>query len=302
VAKSKYAPALFEVIEARKGTQGSSRLAIPRWWKSKQGAKLAGGEEPGPSPTNVPEAPKVPAPPGAEPARDLASPLAESAPPAEERPAPPPLLRVRAGRVELSLNPVSVAVAVGGLLLALLLSYQLGRAFGSSAPPPLEANLGSQGADEVEEALRQRPDPDYLDVGGQPRTPDRSTSAGQTPAGPDPAPSIPLPSIAAGASKRAPGLNYVILETFRPEHKNAAEYAQQLLARHNLQTTLEPRGNAWQLVSAQGFDYRDPAQKTRCQRYLETVISLGSMCSKELTKADLPVYTFAGPLVEKFEK
>jgi len=360
MAKSKYAPALFEVIQKRRQSSASGSLAVPKWWKSvwepratQAADSVEAAEEQLPAPVRAGSAPagqpipaigEAPARPPAslkkpgaqgsvqavahlalavgssggaraggepEPACAVAPPEPGLGPPGEGpsdkgpvdevHAGRPPLLRMNEGRVVLSLNLVSVAVVVSVLALAMLTSFELGRIVGrpAAASPQAKAAPGS-----LEEALRQPPDAEVLNVGGppalqanrpeterKPASPRREPTAGQ-------ASGLPSPGTLAGASEPPiAGLNYVILETFAPDHRNSAEHAQKWLAsQHGIRTKLERAGTKWRLVSAEGF--RDKAEY---EPYCEKILSLGEALKRELRQEGLPVYRLASPLVEKLE-
>jgi hypothetical protein len=171
------------------------------------------------------------------------------------------------------------------------------------------AQANSQGADL--ESVKQKPaNPDALNVkpanGGTERNNQRATAgagnstqgtttprprnnpvtppAGPTnpPTGPTTPPTGPTTPPAAGPVQRTPGLTYVILETFQRDHKGEAEQiCQWLKASKNVDTTVEPSGEKWQLVSTKGFEYNTEAGKGECTEYEKMVKSWGQEYKKE---------------------
>lgn len=299
MAKSKYAPALYEVINQKKDSTPTGRLKPPKWWKSgkEMPAKKAEAQT---SELTTPE-PAVPEP-AAKPQTAAPTPKASvpSIPP-EDRPAHPTILRVGSGRLEISLNPVNTIVVVGVLLLALFSSYQIGRGVSNIAAPVAAGNLADNSGDEIEQALAQMPNAKVLDVGSKRSARDRTASPGRTsPAGIAPKQSPAAAEIPAGPQ---PGLNYVILDSYKLDHKPSADYVQRWLERkYGLATMLQKRGKYWQLVCLNGFDYSKPGEKEQCLKFCKDIQSLGDECKKELIKADLVVYKFARPLPKQLIK
>jgi hypothetical protein len=203
--------------------------------------------------------------------------------------------------VEVSLNPVGAVVVVGGVALALLCSYFAGRAVGPVPPAQLQANAEAEGYDEVEEALGGTPDGRILEPAGT--APPAAPSTVQR-SSPPAAERTRVERPSAGASAATPpaaGPNRVVLQTFPSEHRRSAEFSRDLFARNGIETTLASVGGSWRLVSARGFDLRDPAQNAESERLKQAVIDLGTVCNRELIKAGLPNYTFAEPFMKKFE-
>jgi hypothetical protein len=335
MAKSKYAPALFEVIGTRQEAKTSGTLQIPKWWKSKSGQQPA---------TDAPEQVASPEAAAAQPAEvadssqptgapvdatvdgvpSAASPSStETAQPrfwwrrdannVAEPEAPAPLLRSEGGRVVLSFTPVHATVACGVILLALFTCYQFGRLTRPAAPVAVASV-----ADDLEKTLQQPPNPAVLNV--RPSTPTasrqpsrsaaRATDAAAKPvaaAAPKPTPEAAnvaaVPAAAVGETpRRSASLTYVVLETFSPEDKASAEFAQKWLDAKGVATRVEQRGSRWRLVSAEGFDCSQAAEEQRCMQYCEQAKTLGKACSTELRRAKLSIYNLSKPLKERASK
>jgi len=133
MAKKKSSMALFEVV-AREKRHDKAALSVPAWMKGQGVAdESAGPQDP---PQEQEQAyvaqvqPEAPAEPNVEPdaARDAGD---DDVHPTAEQTAP--ILAVADGRVTVSLNYVSCAVAGAAVLLVLVLAFVLGRA---SAPGP----------------------------------------------------------------------------------------------------------------------------------------------------------------------
>ncbi len=326
MGKSKYAPALFEVIEGRhQRKRGPRKLALPNWWRTSEADRSIEAEESGESgeadesveaagPAEVedaratPEVPEAMGPDEAhpvsptEPVREeaLPGPAAGADGPVLDVPDHPRWLRVRSGRVEISLNPVNAAVVAGGVLLALLLSYEIGYNFGAPAPASREPIPAGDKGDSVKDALSRPPKPGALEVGSATWTGDGSARGGKgQPGRSAEQQGGARPPTPAGATGQAARLNYVVLQIFSRDHKQAAQYAQQIIeSRYGIATALEPRDDKWQLVSAGRFDFGREDQKRQAYSYRDKIKSLGEELAKELASKGLPVYRFSDPYVE----
>jgi len=210
-------------------------------------------------------------------------------------------VRVRSGRLEISLNPVNAAVVGGVLLLAVLCSYKIGQRIGSSSDLPAPpADTGRHGASSIEGALRQPLQRGALDVGSTGPGSGGDTAGTPARAGADgeiPAPARPeKPSAPVRSTGR---MHYVVLQIFARDHKGAAERAQEVLqSKYGITALLEPRGEKWQLISRERFDFSREDQKERAYQYGGGIKALGEALGKELAAAGLPVYRFADPYVE----
>lgn len=186
MAKSKYAPALFEVIT--KDEKPSGKLPLPKWWRNKTAPTSSGEAQQSAQPSTPPPQPAVdssaspaseavPSPSVAAPQPELSAPAPPPAalqapvpasPPTtgtridadidEER---PPIARVREGRFELSLNATNAAIVGGALLIGLFLAYQMGRGIGRPAAP---ATAVVKNTDELDTVRNSPATPAVLDV------------------------------------------------------------------------------------------------------------------------------------------
>ncbi|UCD29400.1 MAG: hypothetical protein JSV03_02650 [Planctomycetota bacterium] len=289
MAKSKHAPALFEVIETDKsGKDSGGKLAVPKWWKSGQKAKSA----PPPAPKKAP-AERTTSDPDIVPPRTStasATPRADSGP-IEITDQPRPLFQMRGGRIEISLNPVSSFVVATVLVVLIVASYQIGTMVGGPAKrADSQADAGRLDANNIDDALKRPANSSVLDVGPTALIGDRSNNdqGGKSNA------HILMPrsssaAITAKTGKRVPGLTYVVLESFKPQHYKQAEHAQNWFSRKkNVITTLEKKGDRWVLISVDGFESRKKAQP-----YREGIIAMGAEYFREFRgKAD---YNFRDP-------
>ncbi|MBN1492282.1 MAG: hypothetical protein JXA69_20380 [Phycisphaerae bacterium] len=297
MAKSKHAPALFEVLRK----QGESRRAvvpIPRWWKNLS-QRPRTSEPAADSPEPEVEAPPPPAVKPVRPAVDDRPAGREI--PVEAAPVPrlggsPEIVRFTDGRLELSLNPVWVAVFVGVMILTLICSYELGRRAGAEpvSVAGLEAGPGLDPELDVARIREGTPDPGVLDLAGTQRggqVPVRATVSGSpqptSPVTPQPTPRVE-PTQAPANAVRQKGLNYIVVERFHTglpavktmdDARRDAEEAQQWLDRRGLPTLVEEIRNGYQLVTARGFKY--PGERELCEKLQDTIIGYGRLYSQE---------------------
>ena len=266
-------------------------MAVPKWWKSSQEARPESAAGPAvPAGATSVKQPADDRESEGTPSSDSSTALGGSSPPIEIIDEPRPILRVRSGKVELSLNPVSSFVAACVLVLLLVASYQFGTISGSGGSDVTQASLDRPGADTIEEALRQPINPSVLEPAPRRLMGDRSDSrqGKQSTAG------VTIPkSSSAGitAGKRVPGLMYVILESFKSQDYQQAEFARTWLSEQkNVITTLEKKGDRWALISVDGFDNKQSAKQ-----YRDAVISMGKEYNSEFRGK--VKYNFRDPFV-----
>jgi len=207
-------------------------------------------------------------------------------------------------------------------VLTLFLAYELGRGF---SPSKQVAQANAQPTD-LDKVKQKAPDASVLtpvsgNGGGTERPGGRTAIAGpgstsgnqnarprpsppsttQNPPPSNPPPSNPPPAPAASASgQRVAGMTYVILETFQHEHKAEAEQIRQWLkTKHNLDTTVEPHGEKWQLVSTQGFDYNKEPEKRACGEFEAMVKTWGKEYKAEFKSAARYDMRSPGRMVQK---
>ncbi len=332
MAKSKYSPALFEVINKQRST---GKLGVPKWWKGLGGsgedkdAKAtvpAGGEqdaqpvdpqilaetesteslEPAESrPGHFAEPDQLPA--GslvdaieAAPVRAFAGSdeLPKVQPPRPMAAAPAPgLFRLMAGRVQISLNPIQASVFGGILLIALIASFELGRGFGKGS------STAAGGPDALSAALKEKPNGAVLSSPGNVEVPPPRAGNAAVPA----AKSSGTANAAVGGADQSgglvPGRHYVVLDTYKRDHLKSAEHTRDwLLSAHKIETMVYSSMNkdTYVLITRAGFDYSTPGEKEKCEQLVEHFKALGPECRKELYKAELPVYNFKSPLIKKY--
>ncbi len=305
MAKSKYAPALFEVIQNRSASK-SSGLPVPKWWKSGTAAQ----EDQSPAQEQPEEAPAPPEPavqrepqvvrPEPAPVRVAVPPRIVPASPPEAPDGVPeraPFFRLNSGRVELSMTPTNAAVIIGTTLLLVIGFYYVGQNRGRAALAA--ADLAAKKADPLAEALNKPANPAALKVAA----PAPRTSTPPRPAVNPPAPrqastpqtrvppALPTPPTET-ATPRGASDTYIVLETFGADDGPSAEFAQKWLAARQLGTVLEKKGSRWRLVSTVGFA---PGEEQKLQQYIETVKTVGRECARDMGRAKLQVYLFTSP-------
>lgn len=277
MAKRKQSPALFELINKNQQQDNDTgKLALPKWWKN-ESAQPAEAEKKTASPQPAPprkEQPKATSP--------VSSPSAgtngtgESGPSGSKfspwgQPADGdgPSLRVQAGKVTISLNALTLAVVAVVLILAIIITFQLGRSTGpdegdtvvENNDVPIEENIDNPDRSVNGVLNLNEPNASVLNVDGQPSAAKAKPMAGMTPdVAPDnnnPPPSAP----AQKANGRIVGHNYVWVETYHKDHRKQAEHAQQWLASKGVFTTLErlKESGRWVLITEKGFEDRDKA-------------------------------------------
>jgi len=304
VAKSKHSPALFELIDKRANGKGSEKLAVPTWFRPSQSAAPGAGAPESATTADRPQQPQAPEMQGPSPAPVAPEPTgaAGSVASPAELPRPmdehPPMLRVRSGRIELSLNPVNAAVVAGVLLLILFSSYRLGQIIGDKGASNAQA-LSPGRTDDIQQALLRPPDPGVLNVRNHttPLMQQRISDRQGRPSAPKAGASPP----AAGSSSAGPKaiINYVTVESFSLDHRKSAEYVQKWLAKRALETRLQRSGNRWQLVTTLGFNVNKADHKVARDQLIEDLKSHGPACAEELRRQGLPEYWLKTPFAAR---
>lgn len=322
MAKSKYAPALFEVINRQRNT--GNKLGVPKWWKGlgRTGTSEATDEAQQPagaasaSPDIVDTTPESDANVSNTPT-SLAGTLTPAASESEDagvstHAAPPNseqasaegsvcqrLFQVEGGRVWISLNTSQAAIIGSLLVVALVISFGLGRMGRPSSLP------AQQNENDVDRILAETPNSSVLNATPLNATPDKAVPAASKrvrTANPAVGSGKPADAASAGQDELKVGLRYVVLDTYNRADRASAEHVQKWLAStHNIPTVLRQTktGNSYLLISKAGFDWSNPAEQEKCNQLAERIKSLGKDCRKELIKADLRVYTLASPQIRE---
>ncbi|HSW45017.1 MAG TPA: hypothetical protein VLM89_05555 [Phycisphaerae bacterium] len=279
--KSKHAPALFELIDTRGQTKATSKLAVPKWFKSH-------------SPTQ-PNREPVSAP------RSAETPKVEKRPSVSGEPGVVRRLRMKlhGDRVQFSLNSTNVVVVAGVVLLALLTYYILGRNLGAGTEPAAGVAAGLAAIDPVSETLQQPANADILDPVR------RATLMATPPAAtgePKPAPEAKLPEKAPTTPGVSKGPNRILIESFKPADIKSAEFVLDWLGTMGLQTELRRAGDSIWLLTVDGYDLGQPGQKEVVDKLIEDLKSLGESCRRELAARKLTVYTLSQPYTRRLDR
>ncbi|MBP7934603.1 MAG: hypothetical protein KA354_08160 [Phycisphaerae bacterium] len=308
MAKSKYAPALFEVINSQR--KDRERLAVPKWFKRAQMAaqvvsERSSAETDRSTATLGPEGGNIPKPGEGRPTPHTAADGAASGVATSERPTIAwrgklPLIQLSADGVAMFFNPMNVAVTAGVLVLALFVSFLAGMAVQSrSTSVPLDPN--------GIEALQSQPrTPGVLGgLDASSKNPSKSLaerSPTSAPSGGEPR----GPAGAAGAadlSRHEAGVNIILIETFKPDDKKSGEFVQSWLAsEYGLDTRLDKSSKGWRLLTTKGFDYREANAEKAAREFCESVKGVGEQCAKELSRKKLPVYRLNSPMPLRADK
>ena len=282
VARRKDSTALYEVISNRADETEAAKLKVPGWWRSKAATPSRRSSSVKPKPEPAP--------------RPQPRPVSTTDEDVADR---PPFMQVREGRVELSLSPVSVAIVVGVVFLAVFTSYQLGSGFQSAAPMvPLAGMDSDQTADAGQRTARaSTADAAPPRLSGLKPTGSRKKV--------EPPGNVPLTGLPALSelepARRVAGQNYVILESFQVADRDDAVHAQGWFAEsQGIRTTLEKSGQWWQLISTEGFDYSKAGEKSRCTRFCETIQKLGQAYKREFAGRYRIRYGFQSPMPKKY--
>jgi hypothetical protein len=305
MAKSKYAPALFEVMKGRHEAKPSAGVALPKWWKSapdkpqqppepppaadpEEPVSNDGPGEPADSPAVLPMPPVVSAP---VPAPVVEAPVRHELPDPETR----PYAQMRDGRVELSLTPVQAAVAAGIVVIVILSSYLMGRHRGEVLVAQVAA---VRTEDPLASAMNQPVNPKVLDVQPAVSSPpvrqapqpsgQQARAAAVTPRVPPP---LPNPNTEQPPARDV-AQTFVVIETFKAEDKASAEFAQKWLEAKQISTRIDHKAGRWRLVSAAGFA---AGEEQKLQQYVESVKALGRECGRDMGRAKLSIYRFSSP-------
>lgn len=304
MAKSKYAPALFEVINRQKNT---GKLGVPKWWKG--GPQGPGGQDAAPGTVEAGEGEPLGSDPPSVTEESPATPVTSSYDPAEEPAAAVgrlraadesdsvsaasdewtedlsgrwPAVRVESGRLYIALGPRHTAVLGGALLIALSAAFLLGRAAGGGTAP----------ADGAMKELTQKPNPAVLDApaGRTNAPPARAGARGPEAAGPG---QLTEAAETPSEDELKPGSTYVLLCSYPENALASAEHTQKWLAStHNIRTVVRHwKQKEYWLVAVKPFKNRAEAMP-----FVQQMKDLSNDCLKEMKQAKLPLYGFADPM------
>lgn len=242
MAKSKHAPALFEVLDKAKEAKG--QIKVPAWVDGGRADSEAS------SPAVETEAPVA-----IRPSRPVpAVPTAPSAAPAPaDAGAGEPLWSYDGRRLRVSLSRMAAAAVAAGVVLAAAGVYRVGSSLGAAAG--FEEGRRSYEAATVATIEQAKRQPVNEEVVGPLRSGSAAPSRGET----SPPAAAPRTTVTASWVK---GNTYIVVQEFRPDSGNEAYVAQGFFAEQGVPTAVVKRssGHLW-LVSTEGYNYGDPAQK-----------------------------------------
>ena len=263
---AKDGPALFELMRKKRPTEGDT------------------AETPTPDVASQPCEPPLADSPGAPEGQPAAAKANKS--PSE----PIPLLELVGEHLRVSLTSVTAAVALGLLLILLAVAYEVGhRAGRETGFGEGQTSFEARTASEIEAARSRPPEPELLS--GLEPTP-ATESAAETHG-------TPMLTDAHGAPfVRVPGDTYVVVQEFRTDGWEDARHAQEFLRLREVNTALiaGPAGTC-RLLSTQGYNYRDPAQKEQGQELLKRIHAIGREYRSAGGRYGLEGYpmTYTGP-------
>lgn len=243
--KPKTSPALFELLREKSG-RVSEAVSLPRWLRP-------GGAPPGEAP----------------------DPAAERTPPPEpshvrlvrERDEPPRLFEIDGAVLRIALTSKSGAVALLVGMLALCLSYALGRNAGGTeqAPSPTSSAAIPDALDHV----RSQPPNSQLVTALSP-----SETTSTAPVVPTPARSAPQTAVASVRWQK--GLTYIVAQEFGENQTDAAHRASEYLAQFGIATEVVRLSNGVvQLITAEGYNRKEPAQVAQSDDVLKRIHAAG---------------------------
>ena len=245
--KAKRGPALFELLSADT-EQNTERLQVPTWWAGQE--RGSGGQV-----IKIP--PKAETQPPVTSGRDSRAEVqTESS-----------LLAFVDGKIRLSLTSTAAAIAVFVGLTTLLIAFEMGtrRGFADGAKAG-RASYVAEAASEIDLAREQEPATHIVAglfddlVGTEPA----AQVAGRT------------DSATGTATTWIRDYTYIVAQEFSAGQPENARVARAFLAKHGVETAMviQPGGSI-QLITTQGFNRRDAAQKQMAASALEEVHKIG---------------------------
>ena len=292
MAKGKHSTALFEVIHsANRPERVAQSLRTPKWWfKGRQTPPSQGA--PAESRYSEPD-PAPPAPVAAEPVQVSTPPPPRHSFDSDRRHGRSSAVHFDfdRSRKEITLRLRYTTAVVSGFAVCVLIamSYVIGRHIGKGPRTALASEQPN-----VQELMQQPPQPGVANVARPHAHPSQQLSSNteaprhrieapqQAPTTLKPHPQQPASLIPAGIESRLPrtiSLNYVIIQTYPPEERQAAEAARDYLTRNGIPCTLEKvpdfaRNPSWScLVGTAGFAH---ISSPEYREYVDNILRLGS--------------------------
>jgi len=251
VRKSKRGPSLFELL-GEKGDPSSPAVRVPHWHEpDDRDESTAAGTRTDPV--------------AVEPDSDEMAPSALA-------------VEIDGDRVRFSLTSGTAAIAVFAALVVVVGTFAWGNHRGRQAGLQAgyatgRASYAAETMDEIE-AARNQPAATYL-VGSLIES---SPDVVKGRASDDPA-AVPVEtaSDSGSAPKWISGYTYIVAQEFSARNAASAGAAQEFLARYGVSThRVEFESGAVQLITTQGFNLKDPAQRRMAEQLREKIHTVGT--------------------------
>lgn len=245
--KAKHGPALFELLSADT-EQNTDSLRVPTWWAGQ--GRGSGGQ-----------VIKIP------PKAETQAPVTPAKVSRAEEETGSPLLTFVDGKIRLSLTSTRAAIALFLGLTTLLIAFEIGNRRGfDDGVIAGRASYTAETASEIDLAREQKPATHIvaglLDdlVGTEPAT----QVVGKT------------DSATGAKTSWIRDYTYIVAQEFSSGQPESAREARAFLAKHGVETAMviQPGGSI-QLITTQGFNRRDAAQKKMAATALEEVHKIG---------------------------
>lgn len=263
MAKSKHATALFEVLNKKKDGE-KANLRVPSWFShpTEGGAEAPGAAGEPPQDVQPPAAKEV------APERPVVAAI-------EVNPAATPRGRWfihEADRVTVSLSVTSAAGVLVALLALISGAYSVGSYWGEQSGR--RAYLARTG-DEIEQAKLAPPNAELLSALRDPSLVATPNAVTASLGGPAASPAAPAHSGGPPVSW-VKGNTYTVVQEFKPEGQDDARFAREFFAERGVATHVvtRPNGYHW-LITAEGYNYKDSAQKQMGKVLAQRVKDLG---------------------------
>jgi len=255
MGKSKKGPALFELLGVG-GDSDPASAQIPRWWSA---GKKAPDLHESRAARNAPNLTLV----------------------SEDRSGDgEPIFELDGNRVRFSFTSVTAAVAIFAILGVVTAGYLAGVQSGELAgyKRGLETVRTAEPLSATDEIQLARAQP----VATHLLAPLTGQSAPTNNPAPKPAKAEPAATSAAAPAKTAPGpgwvrdLTYIVVQEFARGAAENARAAQQFLAQKGVDAAVVPApGGGVHLITAQGYNHKDAAQKRAADQLLAKVRTIG---------------------------
>ncbi len=253
MAKGKQGPNLFDLIYEGDESNPDS-MKVPGWWSGRHTSKLKGRRA-----ANVE---------GVGPASPTLSEPTSQERGAGELTQPVSFFQIEGPWIRISFTSVSAAGAVLVIVVSMVLCFDWGSRVGYNDGLAIGHRLGQESLsansiDEIELARTQPANPDLirplLEVSDEAGLPESNSS---------------------GADQASvlwvKGYTYIVLQEFLPDRMGDASQAQAFLRQQGIDSEIikTSRGGV-QLITTQGYNHRDPAQKKLAEKFLGKIHAAG---------------------------